>query len=101
MGEATQFSQTRAPKAAVVLCELVFVAVYPVAVEGPKPGNYEFYTDRSTFWQWQRFIFFGRRPADIIPLSFEVILTDCDMNDCHYKHADELAPLQEFKMSIC
>lgn len=49
MGEATQFSQTRAPKATVFLCELVFMAVYPVVVEGPKPGNYEFHTDRSTF----------------------------------------------------
>jgi hypothetical protein len=48
-----------------------------------------------------RLIFFGGRPADIIPLSFEVILTDCDMNDCHYKHADELGPLQEFAISIC
>lgn len=42
------------------------------------------------------YIFWKKTCRHYSTVSFEVILTDCDINNCLYKHADELAALQEF-----
>ncbi len=44
----------------------------------------------------ETYIFWKKTCRHYSIVSFEVILMDCDMSGCHYKHADELVALLDF-----